>query len=191
MANRLHLSIDRSSPVPAVPPGRPGHRSRHPQRPAGTRQPAGQRNRPCRPAEPLPAHHAQGHGRTGPLRPAGPQARRGTQVVSSQVRRPLELSSLYDDLTNNGKQAHHRGAQLFARGGRRRHPGSTSPAAGAKVYHFTRLRKVGGKPLALMENWVRDDITHMDEACSQPQGLYSILRRGGVNFRLATSASAP
>ena len=36
--------------------------------------------------------------------------------------------------------------------------------AGAKVYHFTRLRKVGGKPLALMENWVRDDIAAMDEA---------------------------
>ena len=28
----------------------------------------------------------------------------GTQVVSSQVRRPLELSSLFDDLTNNGKK---------------------------------------------------------------------------------------
>jgi DNA-binding GntR family transcriptional regulator len=58
--------------------------------------------------------------------------------------------------------------------------------AGSKVYHFTRLRKVGGKPLALMENWVRDDIAAMDEAMLAAEGLYSILRRGGVNFRLAT-----
>ena len=28
----------------------------------------------------------------------------GTQVVSSQVRRPLELSSLFDDLSNNGSK---------------------------------------------------------------------------------------
>jgi DNA-binding GntR family transcriptional regulator len=45
---------------------------------------------------------------------------------------------------------------------------------------------VGGKPLALMENWVRDDITHIDEDLLKAQGLYGILRGGGVNFRLAT-----
>jgi DNA-binding GntR family transcriptional regulator len=37
-----------------------------------------------------------------------------------------------------------------------------------------------------MENWVRDDIASMDEAMLSAEGLYSILRRGGVNFRLAT-----
>jgi len=45
---------------------------------------------------------------------------------------------------------------------------------------------VGGKPLALMENWVRDDIASMDEAMLASEGLYAILRRGGVNFRLAS-----
>jgi DNA-binding GntR family transcriptional regulator len=45
---------------------------------------------------------------------------------------------------------------------------------------------VGGKPLALMENWVRDDITAIDEAALASQGLYGILRNGGVNFRLAS-----
>jgi DNA-binding GntR family transcriptional regulator len=54
------------------------------------------------------------------------------------------------------------------------------------VYHFTRLRKVAGKPLALMENWVRDDITPLTEELLASQGLYSVLRNGGVNFRLAT-----
>jgi DNA-binding GntR family transcriptional regulator len=110
----------------------------------------------------------------------------GTQVVSSQVRRPLELSSLYDDLSNNGSKPTtdvlsfaHIEADAATRD-------ALQLPAGAKVYHFTRLRKVGGKPLALMENWVRDDITHLDEAQLAAQGLYGILRAAGVNFRLAS-----
>ncbi|WP_343320333.1 GntR family transcriptional regulator [Arthrobacter sp. TMP15] len=110
----------------------------------------------------------------------------GTQVVSKQVRRPLELSSLYDDLTLRGSKpttdvlsfAHVEAdvATLQA----------LQLAPGAQVYHFKRLRKVDGKPLALMENWVRDDITSMDEASLSAEGLYAILRNGGVNFRLAS-----
>ena len=97
----------------------------------------------------------------------------GTQVVSSQVRRPLELSSLYDDLSNNGSKPttdvlsfSHEEADAAIRK-------ALQLPAGAKVYHFTRLRKVGGKPLALMENWVRDDITALDEATLGSQGLYA------------------
>lgn len=110
----------------------------------------------------------------------------GTQVVMSQVRRPLELSSLYDDLINSGKKpttdvlsfsyVEADDATLTA----------LQLPAGSRVYHFNRLRKVGGKPLALMENWVRDDLGELDEAMLAADGLYSILRRGGVNFRLAT-----
>jgi DNA-binding GntR family transcriptional regulator len=37
-----------------------------------------------------------------------------------------------------------------------------------------------------MENWVRDDITSIDKAQLSAQGLYGILRNGGVNFRLAS-----
>lgn len=110
----------------------------------------------------------------------------GTQVVASQVRRPLELSSLYDDLRNNGKQPttevlsfEHVAADAATRT-------ALQLPDGALVYHFTRLRKVGGKPLALMENWVRDDIIEMDQEMLSNEGMYSILRRGGVNFRLAT-----
>ena len=110
----------------------------------------------------------------------------GTQVVSSQVRRPLELSSLFDDLSNNGSKPttdvlsfSHDEADAATRA-------ALQLPAGTKVYHFTRLRKVGGKPLALMENWVRDDITTIDEALLASQGLYAILRNGGVNFRLAS-----
>jgi DNA-binding GntR family transcriptional regulator len=110
----------------------------------------------------------------------------GTQVVSSQVRRPLELSSLFDDLVATGSRPTTE-VLSFA------HEESDGPTrdalhllTGANVYHFTRLRRAGGKPLALMENWVRDDIAHVDEARLGAQGLYNVLRKGGTNFRLAT-----
>jgi DNA-binding GntR family transcriptional regulator len=103
----------------------------------------------------------------------------GTQVVSSRVSRPLELSSLYDDLTNSGSKPttsvlsfSHSEADAATRE-------VLQLPAGAKVYHFTPLRKVGGKPLALMENWVRDDVTHIGEAQLAEEGLYGILRNGG------------
>ncbi|MCZ2404051.1 GntR family transcriptional regulator [Paenarthrobacter sp. Z7-10] len=110
----------------------------------------------------------------------------GTQVVSSQVRRPLELSSLFDDLSRSGSKPttevlsfSHIEADEATRKALQLPPGT-------EVYHFTRLRKVAGKPLALMENWVRDDITAIDEGALRSQGLYGILRAGGVNFRLAS-----
>ena len=110
----------------------------------------------------------------------------GTQVVSSRVSRPLELSSLYDDLTNSGSKPTTSVLSFSHSEANAATCEVLQLPVGAKVYHFTRLRKVGGKPLALMENWVRDDITHIDEAKLAEEGLYGILRNGGVNFRLAS-----
>lgn len=110
----------------------------------------------------------------------------GTQVVASQVRRHLELSSLFDDLIEQGSKPT---TDVLAFNHSEASPQICEKldiSKGATVYHFTRLRKVGNKPLALMENWVRDDIVDIDEAGLIAQGLYSILRNGGVNFRLAT-----
>ena len=109
----------------------------------------------------------------------------GTQVVSRQVRRPLELSSLYDDLLRNGSKpatqvidfAHLEAPEAVSQ--------QLGLPPGAQAYHFSRLRKVGRKPLALMENWVRDDLTALDPAMLTAQGLYAVLRAAGVNFSLA------
>lgn len=110
----------------------------------------------------------------------------GTQVVSNQVRRHLELTSLFDDLQGSGQKP----ATLvldFRHGQTARSVAETLELPrDVRTYHFTRLRSVGGKPLALMENWVRDDITEITEGALRGQGLYQLLRDAGVNFRLAT-----
>ncbi|MFJ4268660.1 GntR family transcriptional regulator [Paenarthrobacter nicotinovorans] len=110
----------------------------------------------------------------------------GTQVVSSQVHRPLQLSSLYDDLASSGKSPTTQ-VLSFSRGEADEATLATLQLPfGSQVYHFTRLRKVNGKPLALMENWVRSDVVELDESSLEADGLYAILRLAGVNFRLAT-----
>ncbi|WP_136609266.1 GntR family transcriptional regulator [Sinomonas albida] len=109
----------------------------------------------------------------------------GTQVVSNQVRRHLELSSLYDDLSRGGQEPTTK-VLSFRHG-----PAEPEIAdrlqlpSGVGVYHFSRLRSVGDKPLALMENWVRDDVAQLTEEGLSQHGMYQILREAGVNFRLA------
>lgn len=109
----------------------------------------------------------------------------GTQVVASQVRRHLELSSLNDDLERAGKKPATHSLSFTHGPADERVQSLLQLPAGVEVYHFTRLRSVDGKPLALMENWVRDDIVTIDEESLNEKGLYEILRIAGVNFRLA------
>ena len=109
----------------------------------------------------------------------------GTQVVASQVKRHLELSSLYDDLKTSGSRPTTEilsFAHVLADESVRE---SLALPEGARTYHLVRLRRIDGKPLALMENWVRDDVAELDEKMLREHGLYEILRDSGVNFRLA------
>ncbi len=188
MANSLNLTIDRSSPVPLYHQVVQGIQDAIT---SGELEPGHKLENEIDLAAALNLSRPTMRKAMDELVRAGLLVRKrgvGTQVVSSQVRRPLELSSLFDDLTAQGSKpttdiltfSHvEADAEICTKLGL---------AAGAKVYHFTRLRKVAGKPLALMENWVRNDIVDIDEAGLSQQGLYSILRKGGVNFRLATQS---
>lgn len=109
----------------------------------------------------------------------------GTQVVGSQVRRSLELSSLHDDLQHTGS-APTTEVLDFARV-----PAGDEVAAllgmqpGEEVYHLVRLRSADGEPLALMENWVPSSICELSREQLVRNGLYSTMRGQGVNFQLA------
>lgn len=109
----------------------------------------------------------------------------GTQVVSSQIRRHLELSSLNDDLERAGKKPSTTLLSFEHIPATEEIQELLSLPKDVSVYHFTRLRSAGGSPLALMENWVRDDIVELDEKSLRTHGLYELLREAGINFRLA------
>ncbi|MBT1004114.1 GntR family transcriptional regulator [Paenarthrobacter sp. DKR-5] len=185
MASQLNLSIDRSSPVPLYHQVVQGIEAAiH----NGTLAPGSRLDNEIDLAAKLNLSRPTMRKAMDELVRAGLLVRKrgvGTQVVASQVRRSLELSSLFDDLASRGSKPTtevlsfaHREADASTRE-------ALNLPAGASVYHFVRLRKVDGKPLALMENWVRDDITEITESALRTRGMYDILRSGGVNFRLA------
>jgi GntR family transcriptional regulator len=109
----------------------------------------------------------------------------GTQVVHAKVRRPVELTSLYDDLAKTGRQPNTR-ILAFA----------VEPAAdalalelgipeGTDVYAFERLRYAEDEPLALMRNHVPADLLRLTPEDLEVHGLYNLLRANGVSLRIA------
>lgn len=113
----------------------------------------------------------------------------GTHVVQPKVRRPLRLSSLYEDLQAGGQ-----------------HPGTivlslrTAPApdvvaealkvpADTPVMTLVRLRSAGGRPIARMTNYLPDTIpglaTGLTAQALEEHGLYQLIRALGVQLHAA------
>lgn len=110
----------------------------------------------------------------------------GTQVVAAKVKRPVELSSLWDDLASSGQQpttAVLANTAEQATGGVAR---SLGVAEGTPVTVLERLRFARGEPLARLRNYLPPGLVPglTDEAL-QRQGLYQLLRSGGVTLHAA------
>lgn len=123
----------------------------------------------------------------------------GTQIVQPKVRRPVELSSLYDDLAKSGQVPSTVVRQLDVR----RAPDHVAVALGSpegiEVTWVERLRIAGGEPLAIMHNAVPVGVIRPDAAELERHGLYELLRAAGhvprtahqtVGARAATAAEA-
>ena len=109
----------------------------------------------------------------------------GTQVVGSPVRRSVELTSLYDDLSAAGRKpatevlffGEVEADQVVARAlGLRR---------GTKITRIQRLRTPEDEPLALMTNWFPPGLVSFSAADLTRHGLYELLREAGIRLRVA------
>ncbi|SKB83822.1 transcriptional regulator, GntR family [Arthrobacter sp. 49Tsu3.1M3] len=109
----------------------------------------------------------------------------GAQVLAAEPGNTRRVSSHYDEMRRLGNDPTSEVISFSHLKADSRIRESLNLPVNAHVYHFIRLRKVSGRPQALMENWVRDDITELDEASLGSRGLYEILRNAGVDFRLA------
>ncbi|GAB3932407.1 GntR family transcriptional regulator [Kribbella albertanoniae] len=111
----------------------------------------------------------------------------GTQVVgnSGQVRRSLELTSLYDDLA----AAHRKPETEVLRLGIAPATADVATAlqceVGDRVLRLERLRRADGEPLALMRNWLPPDLLETDPTSLAEHGLYELLRAEGVRLKVA------
>jgi DNA-binding GntR family transcriptional regulator len=110
----------------------------------------------------------------------------GTQVVHPKVRRPVELSSLYDDLVNSDRKPRTEVLDLRVIPA----PADVAQALDlppdTEVTWIERLRYAGGEPLALMHNAIPVDLIRLEAADLARYGLYELLRRAGFVPRIAT-----
>lgn len=97
-------------------------------------------------------------------------------MVHSQVKRPLELSSLYDDLEAAYQQPttkvllseiRHASAEVAA---------ALGIAEGAEVHLFERLRLTHGQPVAFLSNFVPAGLLVLDTERLESTGLYRMMR---------------
>ncbi|MEU5540041.1 GntR family transcriptional regulator [Streptomyces sp. NPDC020362] len=109
----------------------------------------------------------------------------GTQVVHSQVKRPLELSSLYDDLESAGQGPTTRVLR------NERVPASADVAAalgiaeGAEVVVLERLRCTHGQPVAFLCNYLPAALLELDTERLESTGLYRTMRAAGITLHSA------
>jgi DNA-binding GntR family transcriptional regulator len=110
----------------------------------------------------------------------------GTQVVHPKVRRPVELTSLYDDLVSKGERPRTEVLDLRVIAAPQDVAAALEIEPGAEVTWLERLRHAGGEPLALMHNAIPLDLIRLTERDLADHGLYELLRRAGFVPRIAT-----
>ncbi|MDN3249639.1 GntR family transcriptional regulator [Streptomyces sp. DSM 42143] len=109
----------------------------------------------------------------------------GTQVVHSQVRRPLELSSLYDDLEAAGQGPTTRVVRNEDVPAPADVAAALGVAEGGEVTVLERLRLTHGQPVALLCNYLPAGLLDLDSARLESTGLYRLLRASGITLHSA------
>lgn len=111
----------------------------------------------------------------------------GTQVVNRQVKRPVRLTSLYDDLASTGQKPSTRvliHEVVPATASVAEHLGVPVEA---EVVHLERVRSARGAPLAVLDNWLPTEVaSEFTTEELQTGGLYELFRAQGVNLRIAS-----
>ncbi|MEU6349184.1 GntR family transcriptional regulator [Streptomyces sp. NPDC047072] len=109
----------------------------------------------------------------------------GTQVVHSQVKRPLELSSLYDDLEAAGQGPQTRVVRNEPVPAPTDVAAALAVAEGTEVVLLERLRLTHGQPVALLCNYLPAHLLDLDSTRLESTGLYRLLRTAGITLHSA------
>ncbi|WP_369180012.1 GntR family transcriptional regulator [Streptomyces mutabilis] len=109
----------------------------------------------------------------------------GTQVVHSQVKRPLELSSLYDDLEAAGQGPTTRVVRNEDVPAPADVAAALGVAEGGEVTVLERLRLTHGQPVALLCNYLPTGLLDLDGARLESTGLYRMMRACGITLHSA------
>jgi DNA-binding GntR family transcriptional regulator len=98
----------------------------------------------------------------------------GSQVVHGQVTRGLELTSLFDDLSQLGSAPKTSVLRYETQ------PANLGIAPGEPVLEVLRLRTADGVPVAILHNWIPEASGIIQKSEFEERGLYQILRSQGL-----------
>ncbi|MGW4226055.1 GntR family transcriptional regulator [Streptomyces bauhiniae] len=109
----------------------------------------------------------------------------GTQVVHSQVKRPLELSSLYDDLEAAGQRPATKVLVNTVVPATAEIAAALGVTEGHDVHRVERLRLAHGEPMAYLVNHLPLGLLDLDTARLEATGLYRLMRAAGITLHSA------
>ncbi|MFG2510998.1 GntR family transcriptional regulator [Streptomyces sp. NPDC048584] len=109
----------------------------------------------------------------------------GTQVVHSQVKRPLELSSLYDDLETAGQRPATQVLVNTVVTASAEVAAALGVAENSELHRIERLRLTHGEPMAYLCNYLPPGLLDLDTAQLEATGLYRLMRAAGITLHSA------
>jgi DNA-binding GntR family transcriptional regulator len=114
----------------------------------------------------------------------------GTVVVPKAVKRPMALSSLYDDLAHAGRQPRTQVLTVATQAAGPDVAAALSLPEGEPTLYLERLRYADDAPLAVMHNYLPSGLVELDSEMLTSQGLYQIFRARGIQLQVATQTIA-
>ncbi|MCX4480226.1 GntR family transcriptional regulator [Streptomyces cellulosae] len=109
----------------------------------------------------------------------------GTQVVHSKVKRPLELSSLYDDLESAGQRPTTTVLVNTMVAASAEVAAALGVTEGSEVHRIERLRSAHGEPIAYLCNYIPPGLLDLDSGQLEATGLYRLMRAAGITLHSA------
>jgi DNA-binding GntR family transcriptional regulator len=111
----------------------------------------------------------------------------GTQVVHGQVKRAAKLTSLYDDLVRAGRTPSTKVLKLAVEPAPSEAAAALGVPKGGNVLAIERLRSTQDGPLAILRNWLPEELAlFVTTEQLEQRGLYQLLRANGVHLRVAS-----
>ena len=109
----------------------------------------------------------------------------GTTVASKAIHRQAELTSLHDDLLKSGRTPVTEVLDFIASVTETRAAEAMGLPEEAQLTYVERLRSADGTPIAILRNWLPVTLPGLSVEALQRDGLYEVLRRGGIRPAVA------